>query len=161
MERIYNLKDEDELILTGKQLRRWKEMIIKNYKNSEYPVTAHRRFRRQGFIEAVDGLKQWIINEETLDPEPCCHGVRMDNIIKKLDEWKKQGDKRFILDQKHLTFIKQMLKQGYSKNQIAKELKVSIATIVYWTNPVYRRKQMEKNAKRRFGKKLKEISHKN
>ena len=159
--KIYNLKDKDELTLTGKQLRKWKKMIIEDYKKSEYPATAHRRFRRQGFIEAVDGLKQWIINEETLDPEPCCHGVRIVNIIKKLDEWKQRGDKRFILDQKHLTFIKQMLKEGYSKNQIAKELQVSIATIVYWTNPVYRKKQMEKNAKKKFGKKLNEVTPKN
>ena len=154
MKEFYNLKDEDELVLTGKQLREWKRFIIKEYKEKEYPATAHRRFRRQGFIEAVDGLKQWIINEETLDPEPCCHGVRICNIINKLDEWKKQGDKRFILDQKHLEFIKQMLEEGYSKNQIAKELKVSLNTILYWTNPVYRKKQMEKNAKRRFGKRL-------
>ena len=47
-----------------------------------------------------------------------------------------------------------MLKEGYSKNQIAKELEVSISTIVYWTNPRYRKRQMEKNAKRRFGKRL-------
>lgn len=149
------LKDKDELVINGKQLRQWKKFIIKEYKNSEYPQTIHRVARRKGFIEAVDGLKQWIINEGKLDPEPCCHGVRIDSIISKLDEWKKQGDKRFILDQKHLDFIKQMLKEGYSKNQIAKELNVSIATIVYWTNPKYRKRQMEKNAKRRFGKKLK------
>jgi len=154
---LYNLKDNDELTFTGKQLRQWRKMIIDDYKKSEYPATAHRRFRRQGFIEAVDGLKQWIINEGTLDPEPCCHGVQIRNIIGKLDEWKKQGDKRYVLDQKHLDFIKQMLKEGYSKNQIAKELEVSIATIVYWTNPRYRRNQMEKNAKRRFGKKLKGV----
>lgn len=148
------LKDNESLTLTGKQLREWKQKIINEYKNSEYPKTAHRRFRRQGFIEAVDGLKQWIINEGTLDPEPCCHGVRIINIIRKLDEWKKQGDKRFILDQKHLDFIKQMLEEGYSKNQIAKELQVSSATICYWTNPVFRKNQMEKNRKHRFGKRL-------
>jgi len=28
IERIYNLKDKDGLILTGKQLREWKEKII-------------------------------------------------------------------------------------------------------------------------------------
>jgi len=155
--KIYNLKDKDELTLTGKQLKEWKKMIIDDYKKSEYPATAHRRFRRQGFIEAVDGLKQWIINEGTLDPEPCCHGVQIRNIIGKLDEWKQQGDKRFVLDEKHLQLIKQMLKEGYSKNQIAKELEVSSATICYWTNPRYRRNQMEKNKKNRYGKKLKGV----
>jgi len=155
--KIYNLKDKDELTITGKQLREWKKMIIDDYKKSEYPSTLHKRARRKGFIEAVDGLKQWIINEGTLDPEPCCHGVRINNIIGKLDEWKKQGDKRFVLDQKHLNFIKQMLKEGYSKNQIAKELEVSVATIVYWTNPRYRRNQMEKNRKNYYGKKLKGV----
>jgi hypothetical protein len=152
--KIYDLKDKDKLTFTGKQLRVWKKKIIEEYKKSEYPATAHRRFRRQGFIEAVDSLKQWIINEGTLDPEPCCHGVRINNIINKLDEWKKQGDKRFVLDDKHLTFIKQMLKEGYSKNQIAKELQVSISTIVYWTNSKFRKRQMERNARRRFGKRL-------
>jgi hypothetical protein len=151
----YILKDKDKLSFTGKQLREFKQKVIQDYKKSEYPATSHRRFRRQGFIEAVDGLKQWIINEGTLDPEPCCHGVRICNIIKKLDEWKKQGDKRFIIDQKHIDFIKQELARGVSKNQLAKDLKVSIATIVYWTNPVYRRRQMEKNKKHRFGKQLK------
>ena len=156
--KIYTLKDEDELVLNGKQLREWRKLIIKDYKKSEYPSTAHRRFRRQGFIEAVDGLKQWIINEGTLDPEPCCHGVRINSIIKKLDEWKKQGDKRFVLDEKHLTFIKQMLMEGYSKNQIAKELDVSVSTIIYWTNSRFRRNQMEKNRRNYYGKKLKEIN---
>ena len=155
--KIYNLKDKDELTLTGKQLREWKKMIIENYKKSEYPSTAHRRFRRQGFIEAVDGLKQWIINEGTLDPEPCCHGVQIRNIIGKLDEWKQQGDKRFVLDEKHLQLIKQMLKEGYSKNQIAKELEVSSATICYWTNSRYRKRQMEKNKRNYYGKKLKGV----
>ena len=155
--KIYNLKDKDELTLTGKQLKEWKKMIINDYKKSEYPSTLHKRARRKGFIEAVDGLKQWIINEGTLDPEPCCHGVQIRNIIGKLDEWKKQGDKRFVLDQKHLNFIKQMLKEGYSKNQIAKELEVSVATIVYWTNPRYRRNQMEKNKRNYYGKKLKGV----
>ena len=154
---MYKLKDKDKLTFTGKQLREWKRKIVEDYKKSEYPATAHRKFRRQGFLEAVDSLKQWIINEGSLDPEPCCHGVRIINIIDKLDEWKKQGDKRFVLDQKHLQFIKQMLNEGYSKNQIAKELKVSSATICYWTNPVYRRRQMEKNAKKRFGKKLEAV----
>jgi hypothetical protein len=158
MKEIYNLKDKDKITLNGKQLREWKELIIKDYKKTEYFSTLHRKARRKGFIEAVDGLKQWIINEGTLDPEPCCHGVRIINIINKLDEWKKQGDKRFVLDEKHLAFIKEMLEQGYSKNQIAKELQVSISTIVYWTNPRFRKKQMEKNAKRRFGKKLIPIS---
>ena len=151
---FYKLKDKDKLVLTGKQLRQWKKKVIEEYRKSEYPATAHRRFRRQGFIEAVDGLKQWIINEGTLDPEPCCHGVRIENIVKKLDEWKKQGDKRFVLDEKHLNLIKQMLKEGYSKNKVAQHLGVSEATIVYWTNPKYRKRQMEKNAKHRFGKKL-------
>ena len=50
-----------------------------------------------------------------------------------------------------------MLKEGYSKNQIAKELEVSISTIVYWTNPRFRRNQMEKNKRNYYGKKLKEI----
>ena len=153
-DKIYLLKDKDKLVFTGRQLRKWKEMIIEDYKKSEYPATSHRRFRRQGFLEAVDGLKQWIINEGTLDPEPCCQGVRVCNIINKLDEWKKQGDKRFILDEKHLKLIKQMLDEGYSKNQIARELHVSISTIVYWTNSRFRRRQMEKNAKRKFNKKL-------
>ena len=157
---MYKLKDKDKLTFTGKQLREWKEKIIEEYKKSEYPSTLHRRARRKGFIEAVDGLKQWIINEGTLDPEPCCHGVRIDNIVKKLNEWKEQGDRRFVLDQKHLSLIEQMLEEGYSKNQIAEELKVSIATIVYWTNSKYRKKQMEKNAKRRFGKRLKPIDFK-
>ena len=156
--KIYNLKDKDELTLTGKQLKEWKKMIIGDYKKSEYPATAHRRFRRQGFIEAVDGLKQWIINEGILDPEPCCHGVQIRNIIGKLDEWKKQGDKRFVLDEKHLQFIKKMLKEGYSKNQIAKELQVCSATICYWTNPRYRRNQMEKNKRNYYGKKLKGVN---
>ena len=155
--KIYQLKDKDKLIFTGKQLREWKKRIIEGYKKSEYPATSHRRFRRQGFIEAVDGLKQWIINEGTLDPEPCCQGVRICNIINKLDEWKKQGDKRFILDEKHLKLIKQMLDEGYSKNQIAKELEVSSATICYWTNSRYRKRQMEKNKRNYYGKKLKGV----
>ena len=50
-----------------------------------------------------------------------------------------------------------MLKEGYSKNQIAKELEVSSATICYWTNPRYRRNQMEKNKKNYYGKKLKGV----
>jgi len=148
------LKNKDKLVFTGKQLREWKIKVINDYKKSEYPATAHRRFRRQGFIEAGDGLKQWIINEGTLDPEPCCHGVQINSIIRKLDEWKKQGDKRFVLDQKHIDFIKQELSNGVSKNQLAKDLQVSITTIVYWTNLRYRKRQMEKNAKRRFGKRL-------
>ena len=122
--KAYNLKNKDKLTFTGKQLKEWKKRIIKEYKESEYPATLHRRARRQGFIEAVDGLKQWIINEGTLDPEPCCHGIRIINITKKLDEWKKQGDKRFVLDQKHLDFIRQRLKEGDSKTEIAKELGV-------------------------------------
>jgi len=150
----YNLKNKDKLTFTGKQLRQWKRKIIEDYKQTEYPATAHRRFRRQGFIEAVDGLKQWIINEGTLDPEPCCHGVRIHNIIKKLDEWKGQGDKRYVLDKKHITLINQRLEEGCSKSEIARELQVSIATIVYWTNPDFRRRQMEKNAKRKFGKQI-------
>jgi len=153
-ERMYNLKDRDKLVLNGKQLKEWKKLIILDYKRSEYFSTVHRKARRKGFIEAVDGLKQWIINEGTLDPEPCCYGVKISSIINKLDEWKKQGDKRFILDQKHLDLIKRMIEEGYSKNQIAKELQVSSATICYWTNPVYRKRQMEKNAKRRFNKHL-------
>lgn len=157
--KTYVLKDKDKLTLTGKQLREWKEKIIKEYKSSEYPSTIHNRARRKGFIEAVDGLKQWIINEETLDPEPCCHGVRISNIIKKLDEWKQSGDKRYVLDEKHLQLIRQMLEEGYSKNQVAKELNVSSATICYWTNPKFRRKQMEKNAKRRFGKKIQALTN--
>jgi hypothetical protein len=157
---IYNLKDKDKLTLNGKQLKEWKELVIKEYKNSEYPSTLHRRARREGFLEAVEGLKQWIINEGTLDPEPCCHGVRICNIINKLDEWKKQGDKRFVLDEKHLAFIKQLLEEGYSKSEVAKELNVSIATICYWTNPRFRKRQMEKNAKHKFGKKLNIIEKK-
>ncbi len=157
MEKDYIIKDEDELILNGFQLRKWKKMIIDDYKKSEYPSTLHRKARRKGFIEAVEGIKQWIINEGVLDPEPCCHGIRIINIINKLNEWKKQGDKRYVLDKKHLDFIKQMLKEGYSKNQIAKELSVSIATIVYWTNPKHRRRQLEKNSTKRFDKKLKEF----
>ena len=154
MKKEYVLKDDDELTLTGKQLREWKREIIEEYKSSEYHSKVHCIARRKGFIEAVDGLRQWIINEGILDPEPCCYGVKISSIINKLDEWKKQGDKRFILDNKHLSLIKQMLSEGYSKNQIAKELKVSIATIVYWTNPRFRNRQLEKNAKRRFGKSL-------
>ena len=158
--KVYNLKDKDELTFTGKQLRKWKDRIIEEYKSSEYPATLHRKARRKGFIEACDGLKQWIINEGNLDPEACCHGVRICNIINKLDEWKKQGDRRFVFDQKHLDLIKQMLREGYSKNQIAKELQVSISTIIYWTNPVFRKRQMEKNAKGKFGKKLKPLQEK-
>jgi len=154
MTKTYNLKDRDKLTLNGKQLREWKEKVIDEYKKTEYPSTIHIKARRKGFIEAVDSLKQWIINEGTLDPEPCCHGVRIDYIIKKLDEWKEQGDKRFVFDEKHLSLIKQMLNEGYSKNQIAKELQVSSSTICYWTNPRFRKRQMQKNAKRRFGKKL-------
>ena len=152
--KIYILKDKDKLVFTGKQLKEWKRKIIEGYKNSEYLKTSHGRGRRKGFIDAVDGLKQWIINEETLDPEPCCHGVRISNIINKLNEWKKQGDKRFVLDEKHLKLIKQMLEEGYSKNQIAKGLQVSSATICYWTNSKFRKRQIEKMRKRRFGRKL-------
>ena len=36
--KIYNLKDKDELTLTGKQLKEWKKMIIDDYKKSEYPA---------------------------------------------------------------------------------------------------------------------------
>ena len=151
---MYQLKDKDELVFTGKLLREFKQKVIEDYKNSEYPSTLHNKARRKGFIEAVDGLKQLIINEETLDPEPCCHGVRISNIINKLNEWKKQGDKRFVLDEKHLKLIKQMLEEGYSKNQIAKGLQVSSATICYWTNSKFRKRQIEKMRKRRFGRKL-------
>ena len=157
MNKEYIIKDEDELTLNGFQLKEWKKMIIDDYKKSEYQRTIHIKARRKGFIEAVDGLKQWIINEGNLDPEPCCHGVRIINIINKLDEWKQQGDKRFIVDKRHIIFIKQMLEQGYSKNQIAKELQVSIATIVYWTNPRFRQRQLEKNAKKRFNRKVEAI----
>ena len=161
MKKIYTLKTKDELIFTGEQIKEFKKKVIEfkkkvieDYKKSEYFNTLHQRARRKGFVEAVDGLKQWIINEENLDPEPCCNGVRIVNIISKLEEWKQQGDKRFVLDQKHIDLIKVRLKQGESKNSIAKELGVSISTIVYWTNPVFRRRQREKNAKRRYGKKL-------
>lgn len=154
----YIVKDDNELILNSYQLREWKEIIIEDYKKSEYPSTLHRRARRKGFIEAVDGLKQWIINEAVLDPEPCCHGVRICNIINKLDKWKEQEDKRFVLEQKHLIIIKQMLREGYSKQKIADELQVSIATIVYWTNPYFRRRQMEKNRTHKFNKNLKPVS---
>ena len=35
---FYNLKDEDELTLTGKQLREWKEIIIKDFLDfKEFP----------------------------------------------------------------------------------------------------------------------------
>ena len=105
-------------------------------------------------MEGIDTIKQWIINEQNLDPEPCCYGVRIENIRSKIDDLKRQGDKRFVIDEKHLNIIRQMLKEGYSKNQIAKELEVSISTIIYWTNSKFRKRQMEKNAKRRFGKKL-------
>ncbi len=152
--KFYKLKDKEELVLNGKQLKEWKELIIKDYKSSEYVTRSRAKAIREGFLEGIDTIKQWIINEQNLDPEPCCYGVRIENIKDKIEELKKEGDKRFVLDQKHLDLIKQMLKEGYSKNQIAKELQVSIATICYWTNSVYRKKQLEKNAKRRFNKHL-------
>jgi hypothetical protein len=152
--KVYSLKDEDRLTLTGKQLKEFKKKIIKEYQRTEYNTRKRAKAMREGFLEGIDTIKQWIINEGSLDPEPCCNGVRIENIINKIEELKKQGDKRFVLDDKHLDFIKQMLKEGYSKNQIAKELKVSSATICYWTNPKFRKRQMEKNAKRRFNKKL-------
>lgn len=153
-DKIYNIKNKDRLILTGKQLREWKGLIIKDYQRTEYQKRVRTKAIREGFLEGIDTIKQWIINEQNLDPEPCCHGVRIENIINKIEDLKKQGDKRFVLDEKHLSFIRQMLEEGYSKNQIAKELQVSVATIVYWTNSKYRKRQMEKNAKRKFGKKL-------
>ena len=151
---IYELKDKDKLTLTGKQLRKWREFIIKDYKNSEYQQRKRAKAIREGFLEGIDTIKQWIINEQNLDPEPCCHGVRIENIKNQIEELKKQGDKRFVIDEKHLNLIKQMLEEGYSKNQIAKELQVSSTTICYWTNPKFRKRQMEKNAKRKFNKKL-------
>lgn len=146
-----------ELVFDADRLHEYKLKVIEEYKKSEYPSRIHTTARRKGFIEACDGLKQWIINEAKLDPEPCCYRVRINNIIRRLDEWKKQGDKRFVLDKKHIRFIKERLHEGETKSSIAKELGVSISTIVYWTNPVFRMKQMEKNRKKRFGKTLKPI----
>lgn len=147
---MYHLKDKDKITLTGKQLREFKLKVIKDFKRSEYYNTQYRRGRRNGFIEGIECIRQWIINEGNLDPEPCCNGIRIINIISKIEDLKKQGDKRIIIDEKHLRFIKQMLKEGFSKNEIAKELKVSISTIVYWTNPKFRNKQMQKNAKNKY-----------
>ena len=150
----YRLKNKDVLSFTGKQLKKWKNKIIEEYKTSEYPSRLHCVARRKGFLEAIDFVRQYVKNEVVLDPEPCCGGLRISNFLKKLDEIQEQGDRRFVLDKKHLEIINQMLKEGYSKNQIAKQLEVSISTIVYWTNPRFRRRQMEKNARRRFGKKI-------
>lgn len=150
----YLLQETDELILTGKQIKEFKKAVIKEYQNSEYQAKVRTKAIREGFLEGIQTIEQWIINEQNLDPQPCCHGVRIEDIRKQITKLKEKGDKRFVLDQKHLDLIKQRLEQGQSKNDIAKELNVSIATVVYWTNPRYRKRQMEKNAKRRYNKKL-------
>ena len=157
----YILEDKDKVTITGKQLREWKKLIIKDYQNTEYQQRKRAKAIREGFLEGIDTIKQWIINEENLETEPCCHGVRIKSIINQIEELKKQGDKRFVIDEKHLKLIKQMLEEGYTKEKIAQRLNVSISTIVYWTNPRFRKKQMEKNAKRRFNKKLNPIKEKN
>ena len=70
--KIYKLKDKDKLILTGKQLREWKKLIIKEYQSSEYQQRKRAKAIREGFLEGIDTIKQWIINEQNLDPQPCC-----------------------------------------------------------------------------------------
>ncbi len=152
--KIYKLKDKDKLVFTGKQIREFKKKVIEDYRKSEYFNKVHQKARIKGYDEAIEGIRQYVINEVSLDPKPCCHGIRITSFLEWLKKLKEKGDRRYVLEQKHIDIIKQRLKEGESKNAIAKELGVSVSTIVYWTNPVFRRRQREKNAKHRFGKKL-------
>lgn len=154
----YILENKDKLTFTGEQLKEWKKKIIKEYQETEYQKKVRTKARRQGFLEAIQFVRQYVKNEVVLDPEPCFYGIRIVNFLKKLDEIEQQGDKRYVIDEKQLVFIKQELKNGVTKTQLAKDLGVSIATIVYWTNERFRKRQMEKIRHNSFkkSKKMKE-----
>ena len=160
MGKIYNLKDKDELVLTGKQLREWKEMIIKEYKESEYPNTSYRKGRREGYLQCIKNFEKITSN---WDVEPCCHGIRQDALIKLFEEVKGMGDTRFKITRKKRDLIQKYRKEEPPRPYwwIARELKLSEFTCMYWSNPETRRKHQLRVRKRRFDK-IKEIedSHK-
>lgn len=49
--KIYNLKDEDELVFTGKQLREWKSKIIKESKNKMAKTKKKKKKKKKARIK--------------------------------------------------------------------------------------------------------------
>ena len=45
-DKIYHLKDEDKLVLTGKQLKEWKKLIINQYIRYKYKEVRARNDRK-------------------------------------------------------------------------------------------------------------------
>lgn len=147
----YIIKDEDELVLNGYQLREWKKMIIEDYKNSEYQNTKWRKGRREGFLIAFKKIGKML---ENYDVEACCHGIRLTELEKRLKEIEIEGDRRYKIGRKQLDFIRKSRSENPPRPYwwIARELKVSQFTCMYWSNAELRKKQRWKNRNRSFGK---------
>jgi len=153
MKKEYILKDEDELVLNGYQLREWKKMIIEDYKSKEYPNTAFRKGRREGYLQCIKNFEKITSN---WDVEACCHGIRQDDLIRLFKEVKEAGDNRFKVDRKKRDLIQKYRKENPPRPYwwIARELKLSQFTCVYWSNKETRKKHQLRVRKRRFGKRL-------
>jgi hypothetical protein len=153
MVKDYLLKDEDELVLTGFQLREWKEMIIEDYKSKEYPNTAFRRGRRKGYLQCIKNFEKITSN---WDVEPCCHGIRQDDLMKLFKQVQEAGDKRFKITKEQRLKIQKYRSEIPKRTywSIAKELGLSEFQCVYWGNAETRRKHQLKTRKRKFGKNL-------
>jgi len=145
--KAYILKDKDKLTFTGKQLKDWKELCINDYKKSEYPVSGFRKGRRKGYLEACEKIINLV--KYNYDTEIEC--ISQHKLLLELNRVKREGDMRYKLNESALREINLQLKEGYSKNTIAKNLGVTISTIVYWTNDNFRRRHKNKSRFRRFG----------
>lgn len=151
MDKAYIIKDTDELILNGHQLREWKSMIIEDYKKSEYPNTSFTKGRREGYKMALTNFQKMIKN---WDVEPCCHGIRLHELQEAIVEVMKMGDARFKMTRKKRDLLQKYRQEVPPRpySWIARELKVSVFTCVYWGNKEVRRKKRLINRKRRFGR---------
>lgn len=153
-ENIYTMKNTDELILNGFQLREWKKMIIQDFKDSEYQQTKWRKGRREGFLIAIKKLRKAL---QDYDVEACCHGVQVDSLFRLIDGIEQEGDKRFKIDRKKLGEIRKCRneKPPIPYRIIALRTGLSEFTCMYWANPEIRKKHRWNTRKRRFGKQKK------
>ena len=99
----------------------------------------------RGKQEMFKQIKRMVLN---WDIEPCCHGLRQQEFLNKLNELYKEQDRRYKLNQADLNKIYLLRKEGYSKHKIAEMMNVSISTIVYWTNKDFRDNQRNKIRKK-------------